>query len=140
MVTPILRALIDAEESVLRRHGISMWGYIVLSALRHEDASSQAALAESIGADKSRIIAVLDELQSNDWINRVADPADRRIRLVSATAAGERVRTAVQRDIQQQENRLLAELSANDSEAFVRVLRLLAAQGRAGLSGVLLAD
>ncbi len=63
MIVPIGRALAAAELPVLRSHGLSMWGYIVLLALDDEPVRTQAALAESIGADKTRIIGVLDGLQ-----------------------------------------------------------------------------
>jgi predicted transcriptional regulator len=81
MVAPLARTLIAAEEPVLRAHGISMWGYVVLTALAEEAAEpvrTQAALAQAIGADKSRIIGVLDELQEQGLIERYPDPADRR--------------------------------------------------------------
>jgi DNA-binding MarR family transcriptional regulator len=55
-----------------------MWGYVVLTVLAEQPVRTQAALAQSIGADKSRIIGVLDELQERGLIQRRADPADRR--------------------------------------------------------------
>ena len=45
--------------------GVSMWGYSVLLALDRSAIRTQAALAEAIGADKTRIIAILDELQQS---------------------------------------------------------------------------
>ena len=33
MLQPVVRALIEAELPVLARHGITMWGYVVLNAL-----------------------------------------------------------------------------------------------------------
>ena len=58
MIAPLQRALIAAELPVLRAHGLSMWGYVVLNAVDGEPVRTQAALAEFIGADKSRIIGV----------------------------------------------------------------------------------
>ena len=56
MLYPLARSLIAAELPVLARHGISMWGYVVLNALDGSPARTQAALAQAIGADKTRII------------------------------------------------------------------------------------
>ena len=120
MLQPVVRALIDAELPVLARHEITMWGYIVLNALRDAPQSTQAALAEKIGADKTRIIATLDDLQDAGLISREPDPADRRARLLSITAAGDRVRRRVQDEIQRNEERLLAELPAAERKAFLR--------------------
>jgi DNA-binding MarR family transcriptional regulator len=125
MLQPLLRALIAAELPVLASHGISMWGYVVLNALDPGPARTQAALAHAIGADKTRIIAILDELQQAGLIAREPDPADRRARLLSITPAGRRTRLAVQTDIQANENRVLAVLPAADRQAFLRSVEAL---------------
>jgi len=125
MIAPLQRALIAAEMPVLKAHGLSMWGYVVLSALDSEPIRTQAALAEYIGADKSRIISVLDELEDNGLLQRTRDPADRRARLLAITDAGRRKRTAVQTEIQRNEDRLLGRLPLDDRSAFLRALATL---------------
>jgi DNA-binding MarR family transcriptional regulator len=127
MLHPLVRALIAAELPVLARHGITMWGYVVLNALDGRPARTQAALAEAIGADKTRIIATLDDLQQAGLITREPDPADRRARLLSITPAGRRVRAAAQAEIQANENRVLARLPPADRQAFVRAAQALSA-------------
>jgi len=97
----------------------------VLNALEHGPARTQAALAQSIGADKTRIIATLDELQQAGLISREPDPADRRIRLLAISAAGRQVRADAQSAIQANEERVLARLPAADRQAFLRVARIL---------------
>lgn len=125
MITPLGRALIAAERPILAEHGLTMWGYIVLNALDGRPAPTQAALATSIGADKTRIIPILDDLQRDGLIERQPDPADRRARLVSITPRGRQVRAATQADIQKGEERLLARLSPADRRAFLRALETL---------------
>jgi DNA-binding MarR family transcriptional regulator len=135
MLHPLVRALIEAELPVLARHGITMWGYVVLNALREAPQSTQAALAEKIGADKTRIIATLDDLQAAGLISREPDPADRRARLLSITAAGRRVRRQVQDEIQRNEDRLLAELPSAERTAFLRAADQLSALPAARILG-----
>jgi DNA-binding MarR family transcriptional regulator len=125
MIAPLIRELIAAELPVLEAHGLSMWGYSVLLALDRSSIRTQAALAEAIGADKTRIIAILDELQQDDLIERVADPEDRRARLLAITKEGRRVKDAVQAAIQRGEERWLGTLSAADRAVFLRVLEQL---------------
>jgi DNA-binding MarR family transcriptional regulator len=125
MLQPLLRALVAAELPVLAGHGISMWGYVVLNALDGGPARTQAALAQAIGADKTRIIAVLDELQEAGLITREPDPADRRARLLSITPAGHQVRSETQAEIQANEDRLLGRLPAADRRAFLRAAQAL---------------
>jgi len=127
MLYPLVRALIAAELPVLAEQGISMWGYIVLNALEDGPARTQAALAQAIGADKTRIIATFDELQQAGLITREPDPDDRRVRLLSITPAGRQVQAAAQAAIQANENRVLARLPLSDREAFLRVAQVLSA-------------
>lgn len=126
MIAPLQRALVAAEQPVLRAHGLSMWGYVVLDALEGQPVRTQAALAEFIGADKSRIIGVLDELENDGLLERTRDPADRRARLVAITEEGRRRHGVVQAEIQRSEERLLARLTPADREALLRSLSLLA--------------
>lgn len=125
MLAPLIRQLIAAEMPVLDDHGLSMWGYSVLLALDDSPVRTQAALAESIGADKTRIIPTLDELQDQGYIEREPDPDDRRVRLLTITDAGRAVKDAVQTAIQRGEERWLQTLSPDDRRTFLRVLQQL---------------
>jgi len=125
MLHPLLRALIAVELPVLAEHDVSMWGYSVLTALDDTPVRTQAALADAIGADKSRIISTLDELQDAGLIERTPDPNDRRVRLLSITPKGRRVRRSVRKGIRADEDRLLATLPSSDRQAFLRAVRTL---------------
>jgi DNA-binding MarR family transcriptional regulator len=125
MAVPLARALVAAEEPILRAHEISMWGYIVLTALAEQPVRTQAALAHAIGADKSRIIADLDELQERGLIQRQPDAADRRVHLLALTPKGSELRKSVQAAIRRREEQILALLPPGDREAFLRSLQAL---------------
>ncbi|MDT5064705.1 MAG: hypothetical protein QOK02_860 [Mycobacterium sp.] len=125
MLHPLLRDLVAAELPILAEHDVSMWGYGVLNALDRSPVRTQAALADSIGADKTRIIPTLDELQQKGFIERRPDPGDRRVRLLEITPAGREVKNAVQRAIQRAEERWLSELTAQERAVFLRALERL---------------
>jgi len=125
MLAPLMRAMIAAGLPVREANGVSRWGYSVLVALDRSAIRAQAALAEAIGADKTRIIAILDELQAKGLIERVADPEDRRARLLAITKEGRKVKDATQAAIQRGEERWLGTLSATDRAVFLRVLQEL---------------
>jgi DNA-binding MarR family transcriptional regulator len=135
MATRLARALVEAELPVLRAHELSMWGYVVLLALGRSPVRTQTALARAIGADKTRLIGVLDELQDRGLIERRPDPADRRAHLLSLTEAGRRVRRSARAGIRQGEERLLARLPAGDRDGFLRVLQALSAVPTGELAG-----
>ena len=70
----LARGLMAVEQPILAVHEVSMWGYAVLTTLREEPVRAQSALAKAIGADKTRLIPVLDELQRRGLIEREPDP------------------------------------------------------------------
>ena len=125
MIVPLGRTLMAVELPVLRDHGLSMWAYSVLLALGEEPVRTQNALAQAIGADKTRIIGVLDDLEERALIERRRDPGDRRVRLLSLTPEGGRLRASARAAIREQENRLLAHLPGDERTAFLRALRTL---------------
>ena len=129
MLHPLLRDLVAAELPILEAHDVSMWGYGVLSALDQSPVRTQAALADSIGADKTRIIPTLDELQQKGYIERRPDPDDRRVRLLEITPSGREVKNAIRRDIQRGEERWLSELTAQERAVFLRALERMSRLG-----------
>src|ERR1700753_1544313 len=112
MFVPLARALVAREEPALLAHDVSMWGYVVLTALAEQPVRTQAALAQAIGA--------LDDLQQRDLIKRRPDAADRRVHLLSLTPAGDRLRRSVEAAIRASEEEVLGTLPASDREAFLR--------------------
>jgi DNA-binding MarR family transcriptional regulator len=130
MLHPLLRDLVAAELPVLAAHHVSMWGYVVLDALDRSPVRTQAALADAIGADKTRIIGTLDELQQKGYIERRPDPDDRRVRLLEITPSGREVKKAVQFDIQRGEERWLSALTTEERVVFLRVLERLSRSER----------
>lgn len=129
MLHPLLRDLVAAEMPILAAHDVSMWGYVVLDALDRSPVRTQAALAEAIGADKTRIIPTLDELQQRGYIERRPDPDDRRVRLLEITPSGRDVKNDVQTKIQQREEHWLSELTTEERNVFLRALERLSRRG-----------
>jgi len=127
MMVPLGRALSAGELPILAVHKLTMWAYIVLMALDDQPARTQAALAVAIGADKTRIIPVLDDLQKRGFIDRRPDPADRRGRLLSLTPSGHGMFRAAQTAIRGYEQRVLEHLPTADRAPFLRALSTLAA-------------
>jgi DNA-binding MarR family transcriptional regulator len=131
----ITRRLIDAERPLLAARGLSMWGYIALSHLADRPADTQLALAQAIGYDKTRLIALLDDLERDGLITREPDPTDRRAHMVRLTAAGESRHAAARADIRAMEEALLAQLSAADRRSLLSTLPRLAGSDEVSLPG-----
>jgi DNA-binding MarR family transcriptional regulator len=125
MIGPLGRTLIARELPILQAHGLAMWAYAVLLHLDDQPVRSQAALAEAIGADKTRIIGVLDDLAARGLIERRPDPSDRRIRLLSITGEGRRLRDAARTEIRAAEDELLRRLTPAERTTFLGALHKL---------------
>lgn len=122
----LTRAMIEAEKPILRTHGIEMWDYVVLGALESKDASTQSELAEASGRDKTRLIPILDRLESRKLLRRTLDPADRRNRMVALTEQGRSLLSACRDDIRAMEAELLATVAPAKRRTFIEVLEQLA--------------
>lgn len=122
----VTRRLIDAERPVLEAHGLSMWAYIALSQLAQQPAQTQLALARAIRYDKTRLIALLDELELDGLITRTADPTDRRARVIALTEDGQARYATARSAIRAMEDDFLADLTPAERTRLRKTLATLA--------------
>ncbi len=122
----LTRAMVDAEEPVLRAHGVEMWDYVVLSALEDGPSSTQSELAAAVRRDKTRLIPILDRLETRGLLRRTPDPADRRNRVVEMTPTGRELLASCRTEIRGVEAELLAGIEPAERAVFVDVLERLA--------------
>jgi DNA-binding MarR family transcriptional regulator len=122
----LYRRLGTAELPAVGRHGLSLWGYEVLVRLCAAGAS-QVELVAELDLDKTKVMRVVDELESAGLVERRADPTDRRRHALAVTAAGRRVREAVAGELDAVERRLFDRLPAADRAATRRGLAALVA-------------
>jgi DNA-binding MarR family transcriptional regulator len=127
MLYPVTQAFTAAELPILRAHDLTMWAYVVLITLADNPIRSQARLAAATGADKTRIIPILDDLQARGLIDRYPDPSDRRVHLLALTDEGLRLCRAAQAQIQRHEEQVLARIDPRDREGLLRALVALSA-------------
>ena len=94
--------------------------------------ASQAELGRRTGIHLSDMVAVLNELTADGYVERSPDPADKRRNVVTITEAGRgRVTELAARAAAIQEE-LLAPLTAAERTELVRLLRLLRAGAATG--------
>ena len=122
----LARAMIKAEEPLLRAHDIEMWDYSVLATLQGGPAPTQSELAAAVGRDKTRLIPILDRLEARGLLRRTPDPADRRNRVVALTAAGRELVGSCRTAIREMEAEFLVALDPDERATFVAVLDRLA--------------
>ncbi|MCD2194935.1 MarR family winged helix-turn-helix transcriptional regulator [Actinomycetospora endophytica] len=125
----LTRAIAAAEAPILAARDLTMWDYVVLTALGSGPAPTQAQLAGTTGRDQTRLIPILERLQARGLIGRAPDPDDRRRRVVTLTPDGSTLLLECRSAIRDLESRLLSGLDAADREPFVRALQRLAGPG-----------
>jgi MarR family transcriptional regulator, transcriptional regulator for hemolysin len=86
---------------------------------------TQRELAEAAWMDKSTVVTTLDALTERGLAERRPAPADRRVKVVGVTKAGQAVVARAHRVVQDVYDELLGGVSARDRDAFLRVLAQL---------------
>jgi DNA-binding MarR family transcriptional regulator len=106
--------------------GITGRQLAVLLAIDSEAPLSQQEAARRLGVDRTTMVALVDELEEKDLLQRRQDPADRRKNVVGLTAAGRTtLRTACQAS-ETAEREFLAPLTGDQTDQVRDSLRALA--------------
>ena len=103
-------------------------GYQLLTAVVHGNLPSQAALASTLGIDRTVMTYLLDAFESCGLVERQLDPADRRARRIVATDKGLEVLAAMEARVAAAEEELLSGLEPGQ-RALLRELLERAATG-----------
>lgn len=98
-------------------------GYQVLVAITTEEPSSQLALANRLGIDKTAMTYVVDALESGGFVERRPDRHDRRIRQVIPTENGRALLATARAALRDVEIRLMHDLSPDEQ---IQLRQLLA--------------
>lgn len=87
-------AMVMVKEShrLFRPHGLTDAQFNVLNVLATEPgAVSQRQLSDVLVVDRSNITGLLDRMEKLGWVKRSDHPSDRRVYLVTLTAAGRKL-------------------------------------------------
>lgn len=101
-------------------------GYLVLAALGRGEPSTQIALAQHLGVDRTMMTYLLDDLEDAGLVERRPDPADRRARRVTLTATGAARLAEFMCGLHRAEDGLLDALDPDDRTQLRDLLRRLA--------------
>jgi DNA-binding MarR family transcriptional regulator len=119
--------LAELAEPLYEPLGVTGRQLALLTLFGDGPAQSQQDGAARLGVDRTTMVALVDELEAKGLVRREVAPGDRRKRLVTLTAEGERVREAGEEVTRQAEALLLEPLAVDDAErlraALHRVVR-----------------
>lgn len=106
----------------LARVGMRRHHYSLLTTLDDGGPASQADLGRRISLDRSDMVATVNDLVDQGFVERATDPTDGRRNVVSITAAGRRELRKLDRIVAACQDELLAPLSAAERKQLVRLL------------------
>jgi MarR family transcriptional regulator, lower aerobic nicotinate degradation pathway regulator len=119
----------------LNRAGFNQYHYSVLALLDEQPRETQAAIADTLGLDRSQLVRILDPLEDRELIARHRDRSDRRRHTVSVTASGRRQLRRLRDIIDSLEDELLAPLDPPDRDTLHTLLLQLASAHDARCAG-----
>lgn len=115
-----------AANSALAEHGLKPRSYSVLALAADDVLPTQRELAEFLRLDPSQVVALVDELEKRELVQRCPNPADRRTNVVLATDAGRALFARAQKSARTVEAALKAAVAPEDHHRLAEILRLWA--------------
>ena len=117
-------------EQALRPLGTTPSEAGVLRLIGRNPGISQRAVSEQVGVGSSRIVAVLDRLESRELVERRRSRADRRSHELHLTERGQEILTQLRRVAGRHEREYTASLALDEVEQLQKMLaRIAAARG-----------
>jgi DNA-binding MarR family transcriptional regulator len=95
----------------------------VLNAVDAVEGQSQGTIGEAIGAPASRMVAIVDELESRGLVERRPHPSDRRIRAVYLTPKGRKLLSRGRKLAAEHEEELTQGMSERERKQLVALLQ-----------------
>ena len=122
-------AFLGQVEAKLEPKGITGRHYGCLTLIAAEGPMTQQQLGKRMGVDRTTIVAVVDALEDQGFVERRRNPDDRRAYALQVTPAGEAWQKRATEVILETEDEYLAPLSAAERKQFVDLLqRVLVSQ------------
>ncbi len=112
--------------AALEPHGLSLAKFGVLQTLVDSGPLPLGVLSERLGCVKSNVTQLVDRLEADDLVRRMADPQDRRTKLATITDEGLRSYTVGRHALEEAQRVVLAKVSASERSHLAGLLLRLA--------------
>jgi len=124
--TPLLvhlaRRMQTEAEAELAVFGLRARHVIALTLLRDLGEQNQSDLSATLGMDATNVVALLNELEADDLVQRRRSPQDRRRHTVALTASGRARLKEIEDLLTRVEQRVLSPLTAQEQETLYTLL------------------
>jgi DNA-binding MarR family transcriptional regulator len=125
-ISRLARHLDLARSAAFAEHGLELWEFDVLSALRRSGKPYQLSPGQLVAqtlVTSGTMTNRVDRLAARGFVERSPDPSDRRGVIVALTESGREVVDAALQDLLARERGLLARISEKDRRALATLLR-----------------
>jgi MarR family transcriptional regulator, transcriptional regulator for hemolysin len=115
----------EQTASALAALDISPREFGLLNQVAAHKAQTQAQLGAVLGIDRTTIMIMLDRFSALGWIERCADPLDRRVHRISCTGSGQSVHRQARKAVDMVEREFLKPLSSEQALELATALEAL---------------
>src|SRR4249919_3632250 len=122
VLSDVARLLRTEFDRRVRRLGITRGQWLVLTRLHRRPGASHSELAEMMEVEKATAGRMIDRLVANGWVERRAQPGDRRVKRVYLTPEAERVHKRIWRVAEATVDDALRDLTAREGAQLMRLL------------------
>jgi DNA-binding MarR family transcriptional regulator len=122
LVSDVARLMRTVFDRRVRRLGLTRSQWLVLTRLHRHPGASQTELAEMLEVEKASAGRMVDRMERNGWVERRADPADRRLKRIHLTREAERVHARVWKVAEATVDDALGNLSAGERAQLARLM------------------
>jgi DNA-binding MarR family transcriptional regulator len=102
--------------------GARGYHFRLLATLAEFGPASQASLGRRTGIDRSDVVAAINELAADGYVDRSPDPDDGRRNIITLTAAGKRQHKRLAELVRKAQDEIFAPLSATERDQLAKLL------------------
>lgn len=106
--------------------GVTPGWFGLMVIVANNEGLSQTRLARALGIDGSTMVAMIDRLEENGWLQRQRSQVDRRSHALYLTEAGNELLAQLMPQVEAHEAELAADLSADDKQNLLGLLAKIA--------------
>lgn len=108
------------------KEGVTPGWFGLMVIVANNEGLSQTRLARALGVDGSTMVAMIDRLEGNGWVQRQRSEVDRRSHALYLTEAGNTLLAQITPQVEAHESKLAVDLSADDKKHLLRLLAKIA--------------
>lgn len=123
MMTDVARLLRTVFERRVRSLGLTRAQWVVIARLHRRPGLSQSEVADLLEIEKATAGRLIDRMETKGWLERRADPSDRRVNRLHLTAEAERMHGLIWPLAEATVDEALSGLTANERTALNGLMR-----------------